>query len=66
LFRLSGKRGQPLSGADNTGYLSGDAKPLCWKAFLNVDEDVIGETAKLGTATTPSDETIKAIDMFVC
>ena len=55
-----------LSGADNTGCFSGHAKPLCWKAFLNVDEDVVKEMAKLGTAPTPSDETMKAIEKFVC
>ncbi|CAH3146077.1 unnamed protein product [Pocillopora meandrina] len=41
-------------------------KPLCWKAFLNVDEDVVREMAKLGTTLTPSEETIKAIEKFVC
>jgi len=55
-----------LSGADNTGCFSGHAKPLCWKAFLDVDEDVVREIAKLGTAPTPSDETMKAIEKFVC
>ena len=55
-----------LSGADNTGCFSGHAKPLCWKAFLNVDEDVVKEMAKLGRAPTPSDETMKAIEKFVC
>ena len=55
-----------LSGADNTGCFSGHAKPLCWKAFLNVDEDVVREMAKLGTTLRPSDETMKAIEKFVC
>lgn len=55
-----------LSGADNTGCFSGHGKPLCWKAFLNVDEDVVREMAKLGTTLTPSEETIKAIEKFVC
>ena len=55
-----------LSGADNTGCFSGHAKPLCWKAFLNADEDVVGEMAKLGTAPTPSDETMKAFEKFAC
>ena len=55
-----------LSGADNTGCFSGHAKPLCWKAFLNVNEDIVTEMAKLGTTLTPSDETIKAIEKFVC
>lgn len=34
--------------------------------FLNVDEDVVREMAKLGTTLTPSEETIKAIEKFVC
>ena len=51
-----------FSGADNTGCFSGHAKPLCWKAFLNVDEDVVREMAKLGTTLRPSDETMKAIE----
>ena len=55
-----------LCGADNTGCFSGHAKPLCWKAFLNVDEDVVREMAKLGTTLRPSDETMKAIEKFVC
>ena len=55
-----------LSGADNTGCFSGHGKPLCWKAFLNVDEDVVREMAKLVTTLTPSEETIKAIEKFVC
>ena len=55
-----------LSGADNTGCFSGHGKPLCWKAFLKVDEDVVREMAKLGTTLTPSEETIKAIEKFVC
>ena len=55
-----------LSGADNTGCFSGHVKPLCWKAFLNDDEDIVGEMAKLGTAPTTSDETMKAIEKFVC
>ena len=55
-----------LSGADNTGCFSDHGKPLCWKAFLNVDEDVVREMAKLGTTLTPSEETIKAIEKFVC
>ena len=55
-----------LSGADNTGCFSGHAKPLCWRAFLNVDEDVVREMAKLGTTPTPSDETMKVIEKFVC
>ena len=36
------------------------------EAFPNVDEDVVGEMTKLGTAPTPSDETMKAIEKFVC
>jgi len=55
-----------LSGADNTGCFAGHAKPLCWKAFLNVDEDVVEEMARLATAPTPSDKTMKAIEKFVC
>ena len=55
-----------LSGADNTGCFSGHGKPLCWKSFLNVDEDVVREMTKLGTTLTPSEETIKAIEKFVC
>ena len=31
-----------------------------------VFEDVVKEMAKLGTAPTPSDETMKAIEKFVC
>ena len=41
-----------LSGADNTGCFSGHGRPLCWKAFLNVHEDVVREMAKLGTTLT--------------
>ena len=52
--------------ADNTGCFSGHGKPLCWKAFLNVDDDVVREMAKLDTTLTPSEETIKAIEKFVC
>ena len=55
-----------LSGADNTGCFSGHAKPLCWKAFLNVNEDIVREMAKLDTTVTPSAETMKAIEKFVC
>ena len=56
-----------LSGADNTGCFSGHAKRFCWRAFLNVDEDVVGEMTKLmGTAPTRSDKTMKAIEKFVC
>ena len=55
-----------LSGADNTRCFSGHAKASCWKAFLNVDEVVVRELAKLGTTSTPSEETTKAIEQFVC
>ena len=55
-----------LSGADNTGCFSGHAKPLCWKAFIHVNEAVVREMAKLGTTVTPSDETMKAVEKFVC
>jgi len=41
-----------LSGADNTGCFLGHAKPLCWKAFLNVGENVVGDMTKLGTVPT--------------
>ena len=30
-----------LSGADNTGCFSDHGKPSCWKAILNVDDDVV-------------------------
>lgn len=36
------------------------------EGILNVDEDVVGEMARLGTAPAPSDKTIKAIEKFVC
>ena len=39
---------------------------MCWKAFLNVNEDIVREMAKLSTTVTPSDETMKAIEKFVC
>jgi len=55
-----------LSGADNTGCFSAHAKPLCSKAFLNVDENVVGEMTKLGTAPTRSDKNMKAIEKCVC
>jgi len=45
-----------LSGADNTGCFLGHAKPLCWKAFRNVGEDVVGDMTKLGTAPTSSEK----------
>lgn len=40
-----------ISGADNTGCFSGHTVPLCWTTFLNVDDDVVGEMAKLGINT---------------
>ena len=49
------------SGADNTGCFSRYAKPLCYNAFLNVDEYVVKEIAKLSTTPSPSDETMNAI-----
>ena len=52
-----------LSGADDTECVLGHAKTLCWKAFLNVDEDIGREMEKLGLTLTPSDRTIKK---FVC
>ena len=55
-----------LSGADNTGCFSSHAKHLCWKAFLNVNEDFVREMAKQGTAPTISDETMKAIEKIIC
>lgn len=37
-----------------------------WKAFLNVDEDVVGAMTKLGTIPTLSDKTMKAIEKLLC
>ena len=42
---------QAISGANNIGCFSDHAVPLCWTAFLNVNDGVVGEMAKLGTNT---------------
>ena len=55
-----------LSGADNTGSFARHAKPLCWQAFLNIEEDAVRGIRKLGTTPYPTDESMKAIEKFVC
>lgn len=55
-----------MHSVDNTGCFLGHAKTLSSKAFLNVNEDVVWEMAKIGTILTPSDGTIKAIEKFLC
>ena len=37
-----------ITGADNTGSLSGKGKVSCWKAFLEADDSVLNALAKLG------------------
>ena len=39
---------------------------MCWNAFVNVNEDIVGGVKKLGRAPSPSDETVKAIEKFIC
>ena len=55
-----------FSGADNTGCFSGYGKPLCWKAFISLEEEVIWEMPKLGTMLTLQGETIEAFEKFLC
>ena len=55
-----------FSGPDNTGSSAYRAKPLCWKAFQGLNEDVIREMAKLGTTPKPSDSTVAAFEKLVC
>ena len=39
----------------------------CWKAFLlEADEEVLAAMASLGTTHTPSDDTMEALEKFVC
>lgn len=46
--------------------LSGKGKPLCWKAFLEADEDSIAALADLGTSVQPSPSTVAGIEKLVC
>ena len=55
-----------LSGADNTGSLSGKGKRLCWKISAEADSSIITALAELGQAAHPNEEIVAAIERFVC
>ena len=57
-----------ITGADNTGSLSGKGKVSCWKAFLKAKDSVLNALAKLGREEQPAAGTdIKVgIERFVC
>lgn len=55
-----------FSGVDNIGCFLDYGKFLCWKVFLNVDEDVVRQMVKLGIILILFEEIIKVIEKFVC
>ena len=55
-----------ITGADNTGSLSGKGKVSCWKAFLEADDSVLNALAKLGREEEPGTDIKVGIERFVC
>ena len=55
-----------LTGSDNTGNFAGKGKLTCWKIFLQSNDDTISSLAKLGTEENPEEETVDAVERFVC
>ena len=57
-----------LSGADLTGQFAGKRKLTFWKVLkeLNPDDDKVYALSQLGVTKLPSQETISAIEAFVC
>ena len=55
-----------ITGADNTGSLSGKGKVSCWKAFLEADDSVLNALAKLGREEEPGTDIKVGIKRFVC
>ncbi|XP_032229946.2 uncharacterized protein LOC5505744 [Nematostella vectensis] len=54
------------SGADVTGSFAGKANMLCWKAFIDADQDSITALADLGTSDVPHGTTYAGIEKLVC
>lgn len=55
-----------LSGADNTGSFAGKGKLAFWKAFQNASDAIVCALTSLGTTALPTDDTIRAIEEFIC
>ena len=55
-----------ITGADNTGSLSGKGKVSCWKAFLEADDSVLNALAKLGREEEAGADIKVGIERFVC
>ena len=55
-----------ITGADNTGSLSGKGKVSCWKAFLEAEDSVLNALAKLGREEQPGTDIKVGIERLVC
>ena len=55
-----------LTGADVTGSFAGKGKLMGWKVFIDSCDEVIHGMINLGLGHGPSEQTIKAIEKFVC
>lgn len=55
-----------LSGADNTGSFAKKGKPTCWSVFNEASDEVIQSISQLGTSNLPSDDSLNAVEKFVC
>ena len=55
-----------ISGADNTGSFAGKGKLAFWKAFQDVNDEIITALASLGTTSVPTDDTLAALEQFIC
>jgi hypothetical protein len=55
-----------ITGTDVTGRFAGKGKPTCWKAFDELDDATLSAIAQLGMTMLPSEQTISALELFVC
>ena len=57
-----------FTGADITGKFAGKGKITCWKEFEKLDDndDIVSAFMQLGSAESPSEATVTALEAFVC